>query len=131
MALGSAFPGPGRGFAVTKGSDRGGVGITFSRTSLLSSANCAAPVCTATRQPDGTKLTVRQLTGPSGDQNRSAVLEWPDGSQVMVAASNDPGKEEADGTRSYTNAPLLSLPELSAIALDPAWRQVVAGLPAK
>ncbi|MFJ9522957.1 hypothetical protein ACIRPK_32515 [Kitasatospora sp. NPDC101801] len=119
------------GFAVTKGTDRGGVGITFSRTPLLSTTNCAKPTCTATRQPDGTKLTVRQLADPPGHQNWSAVLEWPDGSEVMVAANNDPGKDEGGGTRSGTNAPLLSQPELSAIALDPAWRQVVAGLPAQ
>ncbi|WP_457034415.1 hypothetical protein [Kitasatospora sp. P5_F3] len=119
------------GFALTKGSGRGGVGITFSRTSLLSTTNCPKPTCTAARQPDGTKLTVRQLTDPSGLQNWSAVLEWPDGAEVMVSASNDPGKDGEDGTRPYTNAPLLGLPELSAIVLDPAWGQVVAGLPAQ
>ncbi|GAA4877417.1 hypothetical protein GCM10023235_66720 [Kitasatospora terrestris] len=119
------------GFALTKGSGRGGVGITFSRTSLLSTAKCTKPTCTATRQPDGTTLMVRQLADASGLQTWSAVLEWPDGSQVMVTASNNPGGDGEDGTRPYTNAPLLGLSELSAIALDPAWRQVMAGLPAQ
>ncbi|RKE05099.1 hypothetical protein [Streptomyces sp. TLI_171] len=119
------------GFALTKGSGRGAVGITFSRTSLLSTTNCTEPSCTATRQPDGTTLMVRQLADASGLQTRSAVLEWPDGSEVMVVASNDPGEEGKDGTRHYSNAPLLGLPEVSALVLDPAWRQVMAGLPAQ
>ncbi|WP_457030966.1 hypothetical protein [Kitasatospora sp. P5_F3] len=111
-------------YTVRNGSGTGTVAITITRTSPA--ANRVADTAT---EVNGGYLTISEPARTADvPQVRSATMQWPDG-EVKVIADNVP-VPGSGRTGLYPNAPLLSAAELSALAVDPAWQRVAAGLPA-
>jgi hypothetical protein len=82
-----------------------------------------------TVQPGGAYLTVYLPDRPaSGEQDWHASLQSPDGTTVTVSSGNIPGPG-SDRHTPYPNGPLLTGPQLAALALDPAWHTAAAALP--
>ncbi|MFD8482227.1 hypothetical protein [Kitasatospora sp. NPDC059673] len=84
---------------------------------------------------DGSMVAVTQFTSQGKGPYRYAGVEWttPDGMRV-TATSYNVGRKTGEWTRPE---PLLSVAQLSALAIDPAWRtfeasvrQTLPGLPA-
>ncbi|KQV18729.1 MULTISPECIES: hypothetical protein [unclassified Kitasatospora] len=92
--------------------------------------DCSIPGCTVTAQPDGSVLTLYlPPRAVGGEQDWRATLQRPDGTTVLAGAGNIPGPG-SDRREPYPNPPLLTGAQLSALALDPAWHQAAAALPA-
>ncbi|MFJ1705889.1 hypothetical protein [Kitasatospora sp. NPDC088346] len=124
------------GYTATDGRGTGGVEISISRGvphgRTAGDGGCGPDTadCTTAAQPDGSYLTVhRPERALGGEQVWRAVLRRPDGTVVSVSAGNVPGPGSGR-SEPYPNAPLLSPDQLSALALDPAWPPMAAGLPA-
>ncbi|BFV58554.1 hypothetical protein KCMC57_up36580 [Kitasatospora sp. CMC57] len=91
---------------------------------------CNIPGCTVTAQPDGGFLTLSlPARAAGGEQDWRATVQRPDGTTVTAGAGNIPGPG-SDRKEPYPNPPLLTGVQLSALALDPAWHQAAAALPA-
>ncbi|PBC70534.1 hypothetical protein BX265_5074 [Streptomyces sp. TLI_235] len=139
-----ATTGPGRllphamaGFSVTDARGEGSVTVEVIRDPPGNASERSfcppptkTPTCTVTPRPDGAVLTVNRPKAAAGGEQRWQVdLLGADGTLVTVASSNIPGPPtRAEGpTR---DAPVLDTAQLTAVALDPVWQQVAAGLPA-
>ena len=122
-------------YTASHGSATGTVRIEVSRTApppdgKVHPDECTNPSCTVTAQPDGGSLTLYQhAQAAGGEQDWQATLRRPDGTMVMAGAGNLPGPG-SDQRTPYPNPPLLTGAQLSALALDPAWHQAAATLPA-
>jgi hypothetical protein len=134
-------------YAAKDGDHQGSVEIDISKAGShgpqSTAGPCSHPVpdCTTTTEPDGSTLTLylptkdaygEQIWGAAKDAHRgeqvwSAFLRRPDGSVVMVESGNlQPSANLPHQV--YANSPLLDGTQLTAIALDPAWQPLIAGL---
>ncbi|MFE0458614.1 hypothetical protein ACFW1A_05035 [Kitasatospora sp. NPDC058965] len=122
-------------YTVSDGAGTGSVRVEVRRTTpppggTLTPTPCAMPGCTVTPEPGGSYLTVYLPDrAAGGEQDWRATVDRPDGTSVTVSAGNLPAPG-SDRKVPYPNAPLLTGGQLSSLALDPAWHQAAASLPA-
>ncbi|WP_457031201.1 hypothetical protein [Kitasatospora sp. P5_F3] len=122
-------------YTISNSTGTGTLRIDVSRTTpspngKVRPQDCSIPGCTVTAQPDGSVLTLYlPPRAVGGEQDWRATLQRPDGTTVLAGAGNIPGPG-SDRREPYPNPPLLTGAQLSALALDPAWHQAAAALPA-
>ncbi|GAA3029336.1 hypothetical protein GCM10020229_45950 [Kitasatospora albolonga] len=117
------------GFQLRAGTATGNLRVDVSRptTGPLRAAPCAMANCTDTDLPGGAQLQL-YLPAPAagGEQDWRATVRRPDGTMVTVSSGNIPGPGEGPGV--HRNAPLLTGPQLTELAVDPLWHQVALTL---
>ncbi|MEV4560579.1 hypothetical protein AB0K51_26785 [Kitasatospora sp. NPDC049285] len=117
-------------FTVTDGAHTGTAEIEISHVAPGNRPDtCDIAFCTVTPQPGGGSLTVYLPDYPGVPQVWRATLRRPDGTLITASAGNVPGAVSAS-MELYPNPPLLDGPQLTALALDPAWLAAATGLPA-